>query len=95
MTKIVSDNELLANINQSMSSLPAESANEIALILLFTEYAALSHPSSLYLNSKINQIETLKKKISNVISNLSKYEREKLSPIIRGIKLIKYMSEEK
>jgi hypothetical protein len=48
MTKIVSDNELLANINQSMSSLPAESANEIALILLFTEYAALSHPSSLY-----------------------------------------------
>lgn len=95
MTKIVFDNELLANINQSMSSLPAESANEIALILLFTEYAALSHPSSLLSNSKINQIETLKKKISNVISNLSKYEREKLSPIIRGIKLIKYMSEEK
>jgi hypothetical protein len=54
MTKIVSDNELLANINQSMSSLPAESANEIALILLFTEYAALSHPSSLLSNSKIN-----------------------------------------
>ena len=54
MTKVVPDNELLANINQSMSSLPAESANEIALILLFTEYAALSHPSSLYSNSKIN-----------------------------------------
>ena len=95
MTKVVPDNELLANINQSMSSLPAESANEIALILLFTEYAALSHPSSLYSNSKINQIETLKKKFLNVINDLSKYEREKLSPIIKGIQLIKYMSEEK
>lgn len=79
MSKDMPDNELLDNINKSMAMLPTESANEIALLLLFTEYAALSHPSLSCSKIKIEEITRLQKRITEVINDLSKQERQPFS----------------
>lgn len=94
MSYDIPDKEILDNIKTKMAAMSVESANEIALLLLFAEFAALSHPFSSFPQVNREKSEILEKKISAVINDLSKSERERLAPLIRGVQMIKYMNEE-
>ncbi|MDG1707627.1 MAG: hypothetical protein P8H03_02640 [Emcibacteraceae bacterium] len=93
MSKNIPDSELFEAIESNIESMPTDSANEIALLLLFAEYAAHAHPFSAIPKSDQEKAIVLQSKISNVVNDLSKSERDRLAPLIRGVQLIKFLSE--
>ncbi|MDG1997227.1 MAG: hypothetical protein P8J14_12070 [Emcibacteraceae bacterium] len=95
MTKDMSNSELLEDIKSHIKIMPRANANEIALLLLFAEYAAYAHPLSSIPKGKNEKVDDLQGKISNIINDLSKSERDRLAPLIRGVQMIKILSKEK
>ena len=93
MSKDMSSTELLEVIKSKMETMPTDSANEIALLLLFAEYAAYSHPFSSIPKNDHEKADALQSKISNIVNDLSKSERDRLAPLIRGVQMIKFLSK--
>lgn len=93
MSNDISDIEKLEFIKAKMADMPAESANEIALLLMFAEYAGLSHPSLKTWDVEKERAKQIESRMTDVINDLTAKERERLSPIIRCIQMIKLMSE--
>jgi hypothetical protein len=87
------DKEILENIRSKMATMPSDSANEIALLLLFVEYAALMHPFNKLPIEKKKKADIIERKIMQVINDLPSDGRQNLSAIIRGVQMIKHMSE--